>query len=109
MTLHHLQTSTELEEFLNKDTFILLKHSTTCPISSAAYEEFKTFAESNPLIPAAYLIVQEDSSLSTEIVETFHVKHESPQVILFKNGNVAFHASHWKITVGLLTEAINEQ
>ena len=37
------------------------------------------------------------------------VKHESPQAILFHNGEVVWHASHGAITVESLTRAIQEQ
>lgn len=89
-------------------TFLLLKHSSTCPISQAAYEEYETFAGENPEVKTYYLIVQDDRPLSNHIAEQFHIKHESPQSILFKNGDVAWHASHWKITTDSLNTAVAE-
>ena len=109
MSLQHIVTKSEFDEYLKEDAFILLKHSNTCPISAQAYDEFKQFVEEFPDFPAVYLVVQEDRALSNEITEIFHVKHESPQVILFKNGNVAYHASHWDIKVGAIQKAIEER
>jgi bacillithiol system protein YtxJ len=86
------------------DVFMLLKHSSTCPVSQAGYEEFENFVEDHSHIPTYYLIVQEARPLSNHIAETFHVKHESPQVILFKNKDVTWHASHWKITYDALSK-----
>lgn len=77
--------------------FFLLKHSTTCPISQAGYNEFEKF-EKNGNENCYILIVQDSRDVSNYIAEKFHIKHESPQAILFVNSNVAWHASHFKIT-----------
>lgn len=87
--------------------YMLLKHSSTCPVSQAGYEEFEKFVEDLSEIPTFYLVVQEARPLSNHIAETFHVKHESPQVILFKNKDVTFHTSHWNITYDTLSKEVN--
>ena len=87
---------------------IILKHSSTCPISQAAYEEYESFASEQENLPVYYLIVQEDRPLSNHIAEKYSIKHESPQTLLFKNGEVVWHSSHWKITHSSLTEAVKK-
>lgn len=89
--------------------FFLLKHSLTCPISQAAFEEYESFANDYGEIDYYYLAVQEARPLSDHIAETFHVKHESPQAILFNQENVAWHASHWKITAETLAKAVESE
>ncbi|TCJ04616.1 bacillithiol system redox-active protein YtxJ [Cytobacillus praedii] len=88
--------------------FLLLKHSATCPISQAAYEEYEKFANENESVKSFYLVVQEDRPLSNHIAENFQIKHESPQAILFNNGKPVWHASHWKITHDSLAKALKE-
>ncbi|MFO1444168.1 bacillithiol system redox-active protein YtxJ [Bacillus sp. Bva_UNVM-123] len=88
------------------DEIFILKHSSTCPISQAAYEEYEKFSTENE--NTYYLVVQNDRPLSNHIAEKFQLKHESPQAILFRNGEVVWHASHWKITYDSLTSAISE-
>ena len=73
------------------ETFFILKHSNTCPISQAGYDEFAKF-EKNGNDNCYYLIVQESRELSNHIAEKFHIKHESPQAILFVNSDVVWHA-----------------
>lgn len=90
------------------EKLFVLKHSSTCPVSQAAYEEYEKFASEQRNLHTYYLVVQEERPLSDYIAEKFHIKHESPQVILFKNGDVVWHASHWKITLDTLTKAIEE-
>lgn len=86
--------------------FFLLKHSSTCPISQAAHEEYESYSSENEKVPAYYLVVQDDRPLSNHIAEKFEIKHESPQAILFRNGQPVWNASHWKITEKALKAAV---
>ncbi|MCT8137344.1 bacillithiol system redox-active protein YtxJ [Anaerobacillus sp. CMMVII] len=104
MALEKLTVIDELVKVIEeKDKVLFLKNSTTCPISHEAFRQYEKFAnemEENMY----YLNVQEARSFSNEIAERFNVKHESPQVLLFKNGEVTWHASHWEITTKKLKE-----
>lgn len=107
MGKHKIETIEEFNEVLSSTTkFFLIKHSITCPISQEAFDEFEQFAEGNESIPNYYLFVQDARPLSNYIAETFGVKHESPQALLFEGGAVKWNASHWKITEKSLTSAI---
>jgi bacillithiol system protein YtxJ len=97
--LTKIDTVEQFDEILGKEKkFLLLKHSLTCPISHAAYQEYQKFAEANQNVPAYFLAVQDSRPLSNEIADKFQIKHESPQAILFDNGQAQWNASHWKIT-----------
>lgn len=109
MALEHITTKQQLDQYLDKETVILFKHSSTCPVSAEAFNEYQMFVNEHSEIPAVFLVVQENRDLSNEVAESFHVKHQSPQVILFRNGNVAWHESHWRITNESLTTAIMEE
>lgn len=87
---------------------LVLKHSLTCPISQAAFEEYHDFSGENPGVNMYYLAVQEARELSNYIAEKTHVKHESPQAILFMNETVVWHTSHWKIIKKSLQNALRE-
>jgi bacillithiol system protein YtxJ len=107
--LKKIDTLEQFEDLLKKeDKFLFLKHSLTCPISQAAYQEYQKYAESNQSVPAYYLAVQDSRPLSNEIAEKFEIKHESPQALLIKDGSAVWNASHWKITNRSLTSAISE-
>lgn len=94
------------EDFNNiADTaFFVLKNSTTCPISQAAYEEYESFADDRSAQVFYYLNVQDARELSNKLAEEFQVKHESPQVLLIKDGEVLWHDSHWAITYSKLED-----
>lgn len=106
MTVSTIKTAEEFQEVLNNhNEFFLLKHSLVCPISAGAKKHFDAVgAEAE--IPFYVLPVQEARPLSNYIEETFNVKHQSPQALLFKNGKVIWQASHWKITDSSLRKAI---
>lgn len=74
---------------------IIYKHSTTCGISSMVFRSF----EANHVLPPEkadlfFITIQQNRQLSNEIAQRFNVRHESPQLLVIKNGNLVLHASH---------------
>ncbi|NRD76145.1 bacillithiol system redox-active protein YtxJ [Bacillus sp. BRMEA1] len=107
--LKKIETSEQFAELVNNEkSFFLLKHSLTCPISQAAFNEYEKFSTENKVVDTYYLAVQDARPLSNEIAEKFQIKHESPQAILFANGEAKWNASHWKITNSSLENALKE-
>ena len=86
----------------------LLKHSTRCPISSAAWRAFQAFAEQSPAAALWKVLVVEDRSLSKQVAEETGVAHRSPQLILMDKGEAVWHTSHWSITVEAMEKALAE-
>ncbi|MGC8738348.1 MAG: bacillithiol system redox-active protein YtxJ [Candidatus Hydrogenedens sp.] len=84
----------------NDIILIIFKHSNRCPISWNAKKEIDTFLEKyTEYNNNTYLINVIDSRpLSNYIAETLHVEHQSPQIIILKNGAVVKHISHLTIT-----------
>src|SRR5215813_8539831 len=104
-----LRQDHDLEQLLDRsrtDPVLIFKHSTQCPISTQAYEEFIDFAEGVPHLICSAVLVIENRKLSNAIAERFGVRHESPQALLVKDGRVVWHASHWSITSDSLNDAL---
>ncbi len=102
-----------LTEKSKDKTCLILKHSTTCPISGMAKLRLEDHIDelSEPL-ELYYLDLLSYRALSNAIAEQFNVHHESPQVLLIKNGECFFDTSHFDITVSEINEALayqNEQ
>lgn len=93
----------ELVARSNKEPVALFKHSTTCPISASAYREMADFPGEVALIE-----VQRARDLSAEVGARTGIEHESPQVIILRNGNAVWHASHWGITSQALEQAMRD-
>jgi len=103
--LHSIE---ELDAFLAQPgKQLLFKHSTICPISSTALDEFQAYLQEQAL-PAAVILVREDRPVSNEVEARFSIKHESPQIFLLEDGSVKWHTSHWKITRAAIAEALAE-
>ncbi|MGX6443067.1 bacillithiol system redox-active protein YtxJ [Neobacillus sp. K501] len=108
--LEKIETEEQFESLLQThENFILLKHSLTCPISHAAYQEYEKYANENQNVPTFFLAVQDARPLSNAIAEKFQIKHESPQALLFSKGEAIWNASHWKITKRSLGTAVSEK
>jgi len=104
-----LRQDRDLEQLLERskdDPVVIFKHSTQCPISTLAYEEFTDFAEGARGVFCGVVLVIENRSLSNAIAQRFSVRHESPQAIMVKDGRPVWHASHWSVTSDSLTEAL---
>ena len=104
-----LRQDHDLEQLLERsrtDPVLIFKHSTQCPISTQAYEEFTDFAEGVPHLICGAVLVIENRKLSNVIAELFGIPHESPQALLIKDGRVLWHASHWSISSDSLSEAV---
>ena len=94
----------DLLERSKKQPVALLKHSVACPFSAMGQKEFVGLeGENDP--PLYALVVQYARDLSSHIAETLDVKHETPQVLIIKDGEAVYHASHDDITTESLRDA----
>lgn len=80
---------------------IVFKHSTSCGISTRAYREMeKVEAEIN------LLVVQSAREISREFSHLTGVRHETPQVIVLRDGKAVWNASHFDVQATAVTEAL---
>jgi bacillithiol system protein YtxJ len=87
-----------------QDLAVVFKHSTTCPISFAADREMRAFIASHPQVPVHKVLVREQRATSNDIADWTGIEHESPQVIVLRNGKVVASASHGEITEDYLDD-----
>jgi bacillithiol system protein YtxJ len=89
--------------------FVILKHSTACPTSANALEEYEQYLSKNPSTDVDYLLVKviESRPVSNQIAEDVQVRHASPQMILVKNKENGWNTSHYAITVAHMTAVLN--
>ncbi len=87
----------------NDAPVILFKHSSTCPISSKAYEQMSQVKTDVSLI-----VVQRAREVSSEIASRTGIRHESPQAIIVRNGEAVWSASHFDITAKAVEDAVRE-
>lgn len=85
----------------NQKPVIVFKHSNACPISSRAYREMeKVEADVN------ILVVQMAREVSRELANLTGVRHETPQVIVLRDGKAVWNASHFDVQAVAVAEAV---
>jgi len=93
-----------LERWLSRSGAVLVYlHDPWCPISGRAYRELAPFTGPIPLID-----VSADRHLSDAIEERTGIRHESPQAILFVDGEPVWNASHHRISGIAVASALEE-
>lgn len=106
-----LTTLEQWEEVYKGDTpLIVFKHSTACPVSSNALNEFEQYLNGSPRDDIEYVLVKviESRPVSNRIAEDTGVKHESPQIMFIdKDRSVVWNTSHWAITVEHMTAVLH--
>ena len=73
---------------------LIFKHSTRCGISRNVLKQFEKEYDLATEVDAYYLDLLEYRPISSAIATQFSVEHQSPQLIVLKNGIVVHHASH---------------
>lgn len=87
-----------IEKKSTTKTQVIFKHSTRCGISSMVMRQFvSSYHLTEKDLDLYYLDLLNYRDLSNEVGYKFQVMHESPQMIVIKNGVVAVHASHGAI------------
>jgi bacillithiol system protein YtxJ len=98
---------TEIDQASYRQPILIFKHSTRCGISSTALSrlERKWRAEDDLRLKPYYLDLLLHRDLSNEVASRYRVVHESPQVLVIKNGACAYSANHLGITYADLLDA----
>lgn len=91
-----LNNEEQLEE-LNRQSFnrpqVIFKHSTRCSISSMVLNRLEKSKPADD-VDFYYLDLIAYRSISNKVAEVYGVRHESPQVLLIKDGNCTYNESH---------------
>jgi bacillithiol system protein YtxJ len=94
-----------INESFRKD-IIIFKHSTTCSISHVAKLRLEENWDLNENISPYFLDLKTYRIISDDIAERLNVHHESPQILLIRNGDVIYDASHFDISKEELKESL---
>lgn len=109
-----LTSEIQLEEmdaksFSQSNGVLVFKHSRRCSISSMAYGRFTRkwdYNEEN--FPIYYVDVIGQRNVSNAIAGKYDVGHESPQILLIKDGKCSYTASHMAIDPVNLNSILND-
>lgn len=93
--LTELKQLDEVVEESKETPVIIFKHSTRCAISRMALKKFEQEYNIDADKAKPYFLdLLEHRNISNAIAEKFNVEHQSPQLILIKDGKAVFNSSH---------------
>ena len=105
-----LSTLQDLDDWLDRSRrqpVWVFKHSLTCPVSATALAEYRALVvDDGGEAGHALIEVQTARDLSSELARRTGVRHESPQALLLRDGQVVWHDSHWRIKADSLRRAL---
>lgn len=78
-------------------TQVVFKHSTRCGISSMVLRQFESAYDLDLNVDVYFLDLLSFRAVSDEVGHQFQVMHQSPQLLVIRNGVVVAHASHGAI------------
>ncbi|WP_291965337.1 bacillithiol system redox-active protein YtxJ [Maribacter sp.] len=78
---------------------VIFKHSTTCGISRMVLNMFKSsYSLQDGQMDLYFLDLLANRDVSNAVASKFGVMHQSPQLLIIKNGVVVMHDSHGAIS-----------
>jgi len=92
-----LSSVNEVLEASRLSPALVFKNSRTCPISGEARFQLETWVKANSSPDVFMLTVQENRELSKELSVSLDVEHETPQLILVRNGKALGQLNHYSI------------
>lgn len=88
-----IEQESDLETLLKQTKpFVLFKHSERCSVSRMAKRMFEQ--EWNSDIQVYLINVIEARPTSNWVAQFFGINHQSPQVLVIRDGRCSYHASH---------------
>ena len=110
-----VQRIEELDTLLTQSgtrPLLLFKHSYSCGISAEALDELvghldQAGGTSKPDGPVyAMVTVQTHRDISNAVAAKLGVRHETPQALLVRDGQVVWAASHFRVTAQAVAAAL---
>ena len=87
----------EIAKNSNTSTILIFKHSTRCGISKSVLRKFEKQLDTSIDTELYFLDLINHRDISNEIAKRFDIVHQSPQLLVIKNGVVVEHDSHYDI------------
>lgn len=98
LVLESVSQLEEIEKRSQAKTQVIFKHSTTCGISRMVMNMFVNSYDLTPeQLDLYYLDLHAHREVSNETGYAFQVMHQSPQLLVIRNGVAVAHASHGAI------------
>lgn len=104
--MNNLESTQDLDGALKAPVAVLLKYSTTCPISANARREITAFEGRHPDAAVYGIDVHRARDVSNELAGRLGVEHESPQLFVLRGGEPVYTVTHWDISAADLEQQL---
>jgi bacillithiol system protein YtxJ len=103
-----LERPEQLDEIkASKGYTAIFKHNTTCPISKNVRNDLEQEADTIPNLQSVYFLdLLAHRDLSDAIAEKFNVEHQSPQLLLIKDGQCTYDECRYDISAKATADAM---
>ncbi len=103
-----LESEEQLSEIKKASGYnVIFKHNTTCPISKSVRSKFEEEADTLPEVSSVYFLdLLANRNLSDTVAEEFNVEHQSPQLLLIKDGRCTYNEALYDISAQQTAGAI---
>ncbi len=88
----------EIDQSSKTHPVVIFKHSSKCLISRRVLQKFEKELNSIDQVLPFFIDVIQKKELSHKIATKYQVGHQSPQLLVIKNGECINHASHSNIS-----------
>jgi len=97
--LNSVEQLQSIKESSKQNPVLIFKHSTRCSISRAALDRLQRNWKQEEMksVKPFYLDLLEHPDVSGQVALDFAVEHESPQVLLIRDGKAVYDRSHLEI------------
>jgi bacillithiol system protein YtxJ len=106
--MHFLTTPEEVEAFLRDNPDSALFKAGTCHKTNETFTHVQAHLEQRADIPLGLIRVVEARPASNRVAELTGVRHESPQIFLFRGGQAVFNRDNWNITSEAMDEGLRQ-
>ncbi len=108
MQLTTLDHASQLETIATAPNYqVILKHNTTCPISKGVLERMKASGTELPGVDGIYVLdLLAHRDISNAIADRFGVEHQSPQLLLIKEGKCVYDEWGYDISAEATADAM---
>jgi bacillithiol system protein YtxJ len=107
--LHPLVNPEQLDDLIDRSRqrpVVIFKHSRACGTSAQAFDELQSLLHEGEAADVYLVDVLRHRSTSQAVASRFGIRHESPQVLVLRDGQVGWHGSHFRVTVEAIRQAL---
>jgi bacillithiol system protein YtxJ len=106
--IQFLTTPPEVDAFLRANPDSAIYKAGTCHKTNEMFQNVERTLGPREELPLGIVRVVEARPASNHLAELTGITHESPQLILFKDGKPVFDRDNWDITAEDIAAALND-